>query len=218
VKPRGRVGAALGVGLVATLATAWGGVWVRPAYRPLGLARAALGRPIWQLDRAQRADRTTIRYWRMNASGISLAIPEADYLARECDPSRLPASLRAGPLDDRSMMTWREQSGFPLPALACAIDWVTQNNNIVTYAARGGILLPDDARNEPRALPLRPLWPGLIGDIAIWAGVWFGFTSGARRVIAWRRARRNRCTTCGYSRTGLADAAACPECGSPRDR
>lgn len=67
---------------------------------------------------------------------------------------------------------------------------------------------------EPLVIPYRPLWLGLIADSLFYATIWFA----AATLLAFtrRRLRRHRdgCTACGYSLTGLAPGAPCPECGS----
>jgi hypothetical protein len=67
-----------------------------------------------------------------------------------------------------------------------------------------------------RALPIRPLWPGLLANTAfygliLWA-LWF--TAGAvRRGL---RRRRGACLRCGYDLRGAEAGTACPECGGGR--
>lgn len=102
----------------------------------------------------------------------------------------------------------RVDVGIPLPAFPATIvgNW---------YAQWG-------------ALPTRPLWPGFVVDVALWAAMWF---LGGLAISGWR-ARRNRlrirqlaldgrCTNCGYDRAGLITKKqggevgnACPECGA----
>lgn len=53
-----------------------------------------------------------------------------------------------------------------------------------------------------------PLWPLII---AAGIGVFLMFRTDRRRA---RIAKLNLCPKCGYSRTGLPDDRACPECGS----
>lgn len=76
----------------------------------------------------------------------------------------------------------------------------------------GGIKAPDwwpKARGV-HSLPLIPIWPGLLANIAIFAVAWF--TPG----FVWRTARnrrrkiRHQCLTCGYNKASLPT---CPECG-----
>jgi hypothetical protein len=69
-----------------------------------------------------------------------------------------------------------------------------------------------------RALPLRPIWPGLLINTAFYAILWLlplGGLRAARR--AWRR-HRGRCPACAYHLVGLTPApdsrVTCPECGA----
>jgi hypothetical protein len=64
-----------------------------------------------------------------------------------------------------------------------------------------------------RALPLRPIWPGLAADTAFYAGAWWLLLLAPGRLRRTLRRRRGRCTRCGYDRAGLTPGAPCPECG-----
>lgn len=65
----------------------------------------------------------------------------------------------------------------------------------------------------PRALPLRPIWPGFAINTVFYAAILWLLTLGpftARRLI---RHKRGRCAKCGYD-LRHADHAVCPECGA----
>jgi hypothetical protein len=65
-------------------------------------------------------------------------------------------------------------------------------------------------------LPVRPLWSGLVADVALWSAVWLGLASGPRVIRVRRRLRAGRCPRCGYELCGDL-ASGCPECGWGRD-
>lgn len=72
---------------------------------------------------------------------------------------------------------------------------------------------PDGRRT---IMPLRPIWPGLLGDVAVFAGAWWLLLFGvgaARRAL---RRGRGRCPACGYDLRGQT-ATGCPECGRGRE-
>jgi hypothetical protein len=82
------------------------------------------------------------------------------------------------------------------------------------YRVEGGVQLPRDAEFNPRALPLRPLWPGFVVNTLLAAAAgWLVLTALGSARWHWRR-RRGHCAYCGYSRRGLAPNAVCPECGT----
>lgn len=66
-------------------------------------------------------------------------------------------------------------------------------------------------------LPTHILWPGLLGDVAVAAVPMFVALQAWPAYIGLlvrRRRRAGLCEMCGYSRSGLAEANACPECGA----
>ena len=218
-----RLSVALLVGVMVTVALAWlamflptGSQWYGPAAtEQLGLAKTSDAARIWQIDRGRNAWHVVVRYWHMQISGRSIMMSSEDFEGRRFDPATLPGVFRPESLDELHMMAWYHRTGWPFGAWSCSVHWKTQiRNEDIIYTVRGGVQLPRDAGFNPRALPLMPAWPGFVGDVLVWGGVWWMIGWGVRASRLRWRAKRDRCPCCGYSRSGLAPGSRCPECGA----
>jgi hypothetical protein len=142
--------------------------------------------------------------------------------SRDPDQSSLPPGfLWAGAIHDAR--------GFPLPALWC--EWPIAAGTTTSATGsfgtiqppRGGIALPDAQSmwlypaNNVRALPLRPIWRGLLVNTLFFALVYLSLFHATRLLTRTLRARtraaRNLCPHCAYPRAGLTPQTPCPECG-----
>lgn len=94
----------------------------------------------------------------------------------------------------------------------------TSTGTITSDKLSGGILLSDHPTRMTtgfKALPLRPMYPGLAVNTLFFGVLWAGllFAPGVVRRAA--RRYRGRCDRCGYDLGGLREAG-CPECGDGR--
>lgn len=120
--------------------------------------------------------------------------------------------IRAGHRSDEDIRfaTW----GFPFRAL-----WGWQSFHKAAITAGGdwrASLTGKPARRDRHIYPFLPMWPGLLGNTAIYAFAWFALSRlspATRRAV---RRRRGQCPKCGYNLAGLAAGAPCPECGTGR--
>jgi hypothetical protein len=120
------------------------------------------------------------------------------------------------------------QAGWPLRAFRCTNDAdvsIFTRNSFMGIGRSGLNPVPDGWLLPPfsggaavpgrwRAVPLRPMWLGLAGDVFILGAMWLVAIVG---VSAWRRRRRRVrgcCPWCGYDvRSSGREGALCPECG-----
>lgn len=109
--------------------------------------------------------------------------------------------------------------GWPWRALS-GVRWESYRSHRTLPVRTDGLVVLAEGKDGPIAIPLRPHWPGLLADVAVFATGWAGVLVLPRACVRWRRARRGWCVECGYSRAGLAEGAGCPECGPrlPRRR
>lgn len=135
--------------------------------------------------------------------------------------------------DDPSTFEWvgiEHATGWPCLTVWC--DWTCESVAkderlllIPQYVSYGGIPISASPANvgtirpyELRALPLRPIWLGLIVNTAFYAALSAALWAGLIAFRSWRRAVRGRCTRCNYNLTGLGPGTPCPECGSEARR
>jgi len=124
------------------------------------------------------------------------------------------------------------RSDFPIPQLSSesATGWPKRAVWYAVYRDRiggrdvleGGIPLGRlvrvntfDMTHHP-ALPLRPIWLGLLVNTAFYTASWFIPLGGVGLMRRWRRRRRGQCPRCAYDLAGLTPGQPCPECGQAR--
>jgi hypothetical protein len=160
---------------------------------------------LWQSIRAN----ALVEQWRSaELHDLSSALRRAQGGNADCNPANLPA-----------WFTWTE-CGWPTTCLR--LVELKVNNTKVSDPH-----LPKDWRLKPTSyvlpidLPLKPLWPGMLTNVAGFTAGWFAILFAARRLITHairlHRTRHNRCPACGYSLAG-ATTNRCPECGDPQIR
>ncbi len=133
--------------------------------------------------------------------------PDAPVVAWEDWPTASVDALLANP---RNL----GQEGFGWPMLSYWYP-LAGPSKIGVHAASGGIdLIRITGRQSHayRAIPLRPIWRGLIAGSAFYAALWsaplFGWPVLRRR----RRRRNGHCPQCNYDLKGAFEHG-CPECG-----
>lgn len=110
------------------------------------------------------------------------------------------AAIEAAKRDDDWLdVYW---SGFPFRA---AVGWWSfpgPSDNLIrrTYG-----------HTRAWAIPLRPIWPGLLGNVAFYTALVLVPSAGVRFFRMRRRRARGRCVACNYE---LGEGiSVCPECG-----
>jgi hypothetical protein len=220
--PPGRVAIALLLGFATTLAAAWASAawtpWRNPRIRsaylePEGASRA--GVHVQEARQAGAAARIVVIFDEVEGRWpeIETRLPDSADLAlgERGDFSgwgRLPGVLRAR---EKPGAFREEARGWPFLAFWC---WRTDPDSADPVRYHGGLNLsnPNDYETFGRVLPYQPVWRGLAGNTAAFAGAWLLLLSvpGLVRRAA-RPARRGNCTACGYQLT--PELECCPECG-----
>ncbi len=220
-----RIALCLLLGLISTVAVAWGFA-----------ARGSVG--VWsvQLVLYENPDSGTSTWnhaWKkvgiagIERGGSWMMIPVGSYNHSSSLTAKQPMAshwglsdqARARRVDDRDCAFTIEWAfGWPFPAL-----WTYQDEAVDGTIKRAGIDLPF-VYNEnsafyttaPQALPIYPIWRGLLLDTGFFAAIWAIPMFGVPAVRARHRRKRGLCPNCAYDLGGDL-ASGCPECGWGRD-
>ena len=106
-------------------------------------------------------------------------------------------------------------TGWPVLALWYSIT--TYSDGKANVQIPGGLSLmpktwtPRSGHHLVRALPYRPIWPGLAINSVFWGAAAFAVVHGPRTVRAALRRRRGLCPACAYP---VGASPVCTECGA----
>jgi hypothetical protein len=122
----------------------------------------------------------------------------------------------------------RDEGGVWLPGYELVGDTLRPERGAATGpvfklapgdCTQGGVLLgPSNSaepRRKPRAIPLVPIWSGLLVNTVFYGALCWLALHAVRCGVRQSRLRRDRCPSCGY-RQGTSPV--CTECGSPIPR
>jgi hypothetical protein len=107
-------------------------------------------------------------------------------------------------------------TGFPWRAALCRAEMALDpaRGGYRTLAVRGGIETSSKSGGFG-LIPLTPLWPGLIADLAAWSLAWGMILTASSRARRWLGTRHpERCRNCRYDLSGIDPSRPCPECGA----
>lgn len=186
------------------------GSWTWIKYRRFGYARVEFARPpVARADSPLSLDLVADRW----LDGVPFD-PEASRLgtleSRIPDRWTMSGTNLMLPQANSGSFFWAEAFGWPLPCAKC--NWYEVLDD---FRAAGGVRIShsvDPVVDELRAIPLVPIWTGLLTDSALLALLFMGARTlwcGLSRAL---RVRRGRCPVCRYDLRADANEG-CPECG-----
>lgn len=143
------------------------------------------------------------------------SIEEKEYWGR--DLPRPWAAWNTTSMEEGYEVASTVAQGWPWRALS-GVRWDSTRPERPLPTRTDGLVVLAEGKDGPVAIPLRPHWPGLLADVAVFSAGWAGLLVLPRAWVHRRRARRGWCVECGYDRAGLVQGAVCPECGPWRAR
>jgi hypothetical protein len=129
-----------------------------------------------------------------------------------------------------------DRRGWPLAAFECMFVGTTATDSPQVYVVvdgvrieappqkmRGGMIMPGgsiESLADIRALPVRPVWKGLVVNTGIAIVAWYVVLSGVSMVVGGVKSALRKpaghCPKCDYDLKGNLDGG-CPECGWNRE-
>ena len=202
----------------ATLTRRWGWGWRAEWFEDPWLARTR------RLSVPEMEDEQSLDASVLPAFSRAHQPPPRDALSPAFYVGGLPTFLeREAGWPTRCLRVWWEAGdhridapGDRLRGGVLASRWIFRWSGQLPHAS-----LFDGTTEYDHALPLTPMWAGLVTNTLAWAGIWFVVLQLVmlpiwliRRWITKRRVRKGRCVGCGYE-VDIADdpVTTCPECG-----
>jgi hypothetical protein len=203
-------------GLLTTIALAWAcAAWINPEQRGPGrFTHGQVAQDRWEMITTRS---------RFGHTRIDRVLGDVPVSANPDGSPRVHWPIGVATFEEDGTYS-RSECGWPWRALACFDTTevtVHPPGDEPTGVELGKGTLIGGVRLSPwtpdgwptwRALPLRPLWVGLILNTLVFAGLWALVLLGANRLRRLLRLRKGLCPQCRYDLRGGSEQR-CPECG-----
>ncbi len=204
-------------GVVVSVAVAWGVELVR-AYRAIGATASEMAEWMYVLDENGQQGRQSVGVIRAfgreewTADRAVLLAPEGG--GAEMEPVGAAPRWFVLPRPGRGNGASVRAYGWPLRCMTARMErWteeISPQNFAMKIVWRGAWRIELPKKDLPAALPLRPIWGGLLVDSMLF-GALIGSPWWVASVVRRRRRKKGLCVWCGYDVKGLRGK--CPECG-----